>query len=119
MKEAKAMGEVIGMEAMKEIMGPVTKALIAVPRVDFPTEPYTGVYRLGDGQGYVSAGDWEAFWSAYPEWYCKAWMVCDNGGPDDGIEDVSGLTLEELDEALDRSPLEFAYYTETDEEGYA
>ena len=111
-------GEVIGMEAMREIMGPVQEALYDLPDVDFPIEPYAWVFRLGDGAKYVTEEVWEAFWARYPSWYEKAWMVCDNGGDRDGIEDVAALTLEELDVALDRSPLEYSFGTETDEDGY-
>ena len=104
-------GEAIGMEAVRRIAGPVTDALFDLPAIDFPTE-HAGVYSLGTGD-YVSEGDWEDFWSAYPAWYWKAWMLLANGGPSDDVdhgtadEAVAALTIDELDEALDRCDLDY------------
>lgn len=86
-------------------------------RVKPSFEPYEGVYRLNDFAEYVSERDWDEVWSHHPSWWPDAWLLADNGQYT--ADDVSRMTVHGIERTYDDPAFvpEFAYYTETDEEG--
>lgn len=104
----------IGIELMEQIIE-VTDDLRAHVRRRF--EPFEGVYRINDFAEYVSEADWDTVWAQHPAWWCKAWMLADNGQYD--IFDVAAMNIDEIERAYDDRAFEpeFAYYTEVNEDG--
>ena len=81
-----------------------------------PLGPYIDAMRLGD-EGYVTIEAWDAFWAGHPAWEQAAWMLADNGQY--SAADVMSMTPTQ---ALERyqSPdfyPEYAYFTDTGEDG--
>ena len=108
------MSEPIGRDLMDAVLA-VTDELMSCVREDF--EPNEGVCRINDCGGYVSEEDWETVWANHPDWWQDAWLLADNGQY--SADDVSRMTVHEIERAVaspDFYP-EYAYYTETDEEG--
>ena len=105
---------VIGTAAMELILA-VTDEPRACVRDEF--EPYEGVYRLNDMGEYVSEEDWLNVWADRPSWWPHAWMLADNG--QHTSDEVSRMSVEEIEAAYADPAFEpeYAYYTETDEEG--
>lgn len=105
---------VIGTATMDQILA-VTDKLRACVRDEF--EPYEGVYRLNDMGEYVSEEDWLNVWADRPSWWPHAWMLADNG--QHTSDEVSRMSVEEIEAAYADPAFEpeYAYYTETDEEG--
>lgn len=108
------MSEPIGHDLMDAVLA-VTDELMSCVREDFG--PNEGVYRVSDCGGYVSEEDWETVWANHPAWWRDAWLLADNGQL--SAEDVSRMSVHEIERAVaspDFYP-EYAFYTETDEEG--
>lgn len=108
------MSEPIGHNLMDAVLA-VTDELMTCVREDF--EPNEGVYRINDCGGYVTEKDWETVWADHPAWWPDAWLLADNGQFTSG--DVSRMSVHEIERAVaspDFYP-EYAFYTETDEEG--
>ena len=63
----------------------------------------------------VSERDWDAFWSKYPEWYEKGYILADNG--EYSFMDVAYMDPEEICEAYKKSEgsCENVYYTVKDD----
>lgn len=104
----------IGTAVMQQILA-VTDELRSCVRDQF--EPYEGVYRINDMGEYVSEEDWLNVWAGYPSWWPHAWILADNG--QFTSDEVSRMGVEEIEAAYADPAFEpeYAYYTETDEEG--
>ncbi len=63
----------------------------------------------------VSERDWDAFWSKYPEWYEKAYMLADNG--EYSFVELAYMDPKEINDAYDGSKClcENVYYTVKDD----
>ena len=104
----------IGIRTMDAILA-VTDELAACVAEDFGSNE--GVYRINDRGDYVTAENWESVWANHPSWWPDAWLLADNGQY--SVDDVAAMTVHEIERAVaspDFYP-EYAYYTETDEEG--
>lgn len=78
--------------------------------------PYTEAYRINDWGEYVSLEDWNELWKPYPDWYPKVWLLCDNGQL--STDDVKRMTLAQALNFFDTDfEPEFAYFTDTGEDG--
>ena len=108
------MGSAIGSEAMGRILD-VTDELRACVRDEFA--PFEGVYRINDFGEYVAEEDWLNVWADRPSWWPKAWMLADNG--QHTSDEVSHMSVEEIEAAYDDPAFEpeYAFYTETGDEG--
>lgn len=82
-----------------------------------PLPPNTDAYRINDDGDYVSVEDWHRVWDKYPSYFEHIWLVCDNGQFSRG--EVENWTLGELERffASDDFVPEYAYFTDTGEEG--
>ena len=99
---------------MQQILA-VTDELRSCVRDQFA--PFEGVYRINDFGEYVSEKDWLNTWAAYPLWWMHAWLLADNGQYTSA--QVSAMSVEQIEAAYADPGFEpeYAYYTETDEEG--
>lgn len=63
----------------------------------------------------VSERDWDAFWSKYPEWYEKAYMLADNG--EYSFAELAYMDPKEINDAYEGSKClcENVYYTVKDD----
>lgn len=104
----------IGTAIMDQILA-VTDKLRSCVRDEFA--PHEGVYRINDFGEYVSEEDWLNTWAVYPLWWMHAWLLADNGRYTSA--QVSAMSVEEIEAAYADPAFEpeYAYYTETDEEG--
>lgn len=104
----------IGTAIMDQILA-VTDELRSCVRDEFA--PHEGVYRINDFGEYVAEEDWLNTWAAYPLWWMHAWLLADNGQHTSA--QVSAMSVEQIEAAYADPAFEpeYAYYTETDEEG--
>lgn len=108
------MDNAIGPEVMGDILD-VTDELRACAHDEF--EPFEGVYRINDFSEYVSEEDWENIRADRPSWWPKEWMLADN--VQRTSDEVSRMIVEEIEVAYSDPAFcpEYAFYTETGEEG--
>lgn len=104
----------IGTAIMDQILA-VTDELRSCVRDEFA--PHEGVYRINDFGEYVAEEDWLNTWAAYPLCWMHAWLLADNGQRTSA--QVSAMSVEQIEAAYADPAFEpeYAYYTETDEEG--
>ena len=81
-----------------------------------PLGPYVDAMRLGD-EGYVTIEAWNAFWRDRPDWEQAAWMLADNGQYSAAdVESMTPAQALERYQSPDFEP-EYAYFTDTGEDG--
>lgn len=99
---------------MQQILA-VTDELRSCVRDEFA--PFEGVYRLNDFGECIAEEDWLNTWAAYPLWWMHAWMLADNGQYTS--QQVSAMSVGQIEAAYADPGFEpeYAFYTETDEEG--